>query len=128
MAEVLSQQSVSELFQSVLQHAKCIEIRIDYAKALTSQKQKHVLNSALTKVTGAINTICDLLPGSDSVLKVKKDLDKSDLVYVMVLTEQLMKIKPDDMEEVVDVIDKFLIEKYGEPEQQVQSYREDEVS
>ncbi len=128
MPEVLSQQTVSELFQSVLQHAKCIEIRIDYAKALTSQKQKHVLNSALTKVTGAINTICDLLPGSDSVLKVKKDLDKSDLVYVMVLTEQLMKIKPDDMEEVVDVIDKFLIEKYGEPEQQMQSYREDEIS
>jgi hypothetical protein len=128
MAEVLSQHTVSELFQSVLQHAKCIEIRIDYAKALTSQKQKHVLNSALTKVTGAINTICDLLPSSDSVLKVKKDLDKSDLVYVMVLTEQLMRIKPDDMEEIVDVIDKFLIEKYGEPEQQMQSYRENEVS
>jgi hypothetical protein len=128
MAEVLSQHTVSELFQSVLQHAKCIEIRIDYAKTLTSQKQKHVLNSALTKVTGAINTICDLLPSSDSVLKVKKDLDKSDLVYVMVLTEQLMKIKPDDMEEIVDVIDKFLIEKYGEPEQQMQSYRENEVS
>jgi hypothetical protein len=128
MAEVLSQHTVSELFQSVLQHAKCIEIRIDYAKTLTSQKQKHVLNSALTKVTGAINTICDLLPSSDSVLKVKKDLDKSDLVYVMVLTEQLMRIKPDDMEEIVDVIDKFLIEKYGEPEQQMQSYRENEVS
>jgi len=128
MAEVLSQQSVSELFQSVLQHAKCIEIRLDYAKALTSQKQKHVLNTALTKVTGAINTICDLLPNSDSVLKVKKDLDKSDLVYVMVLTEQLMKVKPDDMEEVVDVIDKFLIDKYGEPQQQVQGHGEDEVS
>jgi hypothetical protein len=117
MAEVLSQQTISELFQSVLQHVKCIEIRIDYAKALTSQKQKYVLNNALIKVTGAINTICDLLPSSESVLKVKKDLDNSDLVYVMVLTEQLMKIKPDDMEEIVDIIDKFLIDKYGQPEQ-----------
>jgi hypothetical protein len=28
-----------------------------------------------------------------------------------------MKIKPDDMEEIVDIIDKFLIDKYGQPEQ-----------
>jgi SpoVK/Ycf46/Vps4 family AAA+-type ATPase len=127
MTEELSEQSVGELFQSVLQHAKCIEIRIDYAKTLTSQKQKYVLKNALNKVTGAINTICDLLPSSDSVLKIKKELDKSDLVYVMVLTEQLMKIKPDDMEEIVDIIDKFLIDKYGQPEQ-MQSLREDAIS
>lgn len=117
MAEILSEQSVSQLFETVLQHTKCIEIRIDYARALTSQRQKHALSSALTKVSSAINTICELLPNSDAVVKVKKKLEEADMVYVMVLTEQLMRVKPSDMEEVVDLIDNFLISKYGQSEE-----------
>lgn len=126
MAEVLSEQTVSQLFETVLQHAKCIEIRIDYARALSSQKQKYVLTQALNKAKLAIDSICSLLPDSDSILKVKKKLDESDMVYVMVLTEQLMRIRPADMEEVVDLIDNFLINKYGQSEQ-VQSHGEVQV-
>lgn len=113
MAEELSKDSTRQLFETVLQHAKCIEVRIEYARALTSQKQKYVLGNVANKARGIINHICDLLPNSDSVLQVKKDLEKSDLVYMMLLTEQLFKIKPDDMEELVEVIDNFLIQKYG---------------
>jgi len=126
MAETLNVQSISQLFETVLQHAKCIEVRIDYARAVTSQQQKYVLTNALNKVNAAVNHICGLLPSSDSVLKVKKQLDSADLVYVMLLTEQLMRIKPHDMEEIVELIDKFLIEKYGTDEQ-VQSHGKDEV-
>lgn len=127
MSATLSEKSVKELFETVLQHAKCIEVRIECAKGLTSQKQKHALNAAMLKVQGAINVICDLLPNSDSVLKVKKNLDHPGLVYVMLLTESLLQVKnQDDMEELVEVIDKYLINKYGKPEQ-VQGNREDKV-
>ena len=127
MATVLSEQTISQLFETVLQHAKCIEIRIDYARALSSQKQKYALTQALNKARSAIDNICNLLPDSDSILKVKKKLEEADMVYVMVLTEQLMRIRPDDMEEVIDLIDNFLINKYGQSEQ-VQSHGEVQVS
>jgi hypothetical protein len=46
-------------------------------------------------------------------MKVKSELDKVDLVYVMVLTEQLFKLPKEDMEEVTELIDQYLIKKYG---------------
>ena len=109
----LSQDSLSQLFSTVLQHFKCIEVRIDLAKALTSQNQKYALNNALTKVRVAIDHLAGLLPDSDSVLKLKKELDRPDIVYVMLFTEQLMQaIRPDDMEEVVELLQQYIDNKY----------------
>lgn len=122
-----SEKSIAELFETVLQHIKCIEARIECAKPITSQNQKYVLQSALTKVRASLNNIFSLLPNSESVMKVKKHLEDTDIVYVMLLTEQLMRIRPDDMEEVVEVIDNYLFNKYGKPEQ-MQSNGEVQVS
>lgn len=116
----MNNKPIAELFETVLQHAKCIEIRIDYAKALTSKQDKYLLTQALTKIRSAIDTICSVLPNSESVLKIKKNLDQADMVYVMVLTEQLMRIRPTDMEEVIELIDEFLMNKYGQIEKEVQ--------
>lgn len=116
----MNNRPIAELFETVLQHAKCIEIRIDYAKAITSKQDKYILTQALTKVKSAIDTICSLLPNSESILKIKKNLDQADMVYVMVLTEQLMRIRPADMEEVVELIDNFLINKYGQVQEEVE--------
>lgn len=113
----MSEKSIAELFETVLQHIKCIEARIECAKPLTSQNQKYVLHTALNKVNGALNAIFSLLPNSDSVLRVKKHLEATDIVYVMLLTEQLMRIRPDDMEEVVELLDNYLFNKYGQPEE-----------
>ena len=110
-----SDKPIAELFETVLQHIKCIEARIECAKPLTSQNQKYVLHNALTKTKGALNSIYSLLPNSESILKVKQHLENTDIVYVMLLTEQLMRIRPDDMEEVVDLIDNYLFTKYGNP-------------
>jgi hypothetical protein len=114
----LQKDTVGELFMNVMQHMKCIEVRLAYAKAATSQKQKYALNNAVTKVNSAINHICDLLGNSDMTMAVKKDLEKVDLVYVMVLTEQLFKMTNDDLEKVTDMIDQYLNEKYGQSEHQ----------
>lgn len=122
----LSENSVTQLFTTVLQHAKCIEVRIDYAKAITSQKQKYALQGAMNKVNAAINHICGLLPNSEAVLKVKKDLDRADLVYVMLITEQLMRLPQEDMEDLVEVIQKFIDERYGK-EDQMSSNGENQV-
>lgn len=110
--DTLNETSIGELFSCVLQHMKCIEVRIDYAKAATSQKQKYVLNNALQKVKAAINHVCDLLPDSESALIVKKELDKADLVYVMLITEQLIALPQEDMEEVIELIETHINKKY----------------
>ena len=110
--DTLNETSIGELFSCVLQHMKCIEVRLDYAKAATSQKQKHVLNAALQKVRAAVNHVCDLLPDSTSSLIVKKELDKADLVYVMLLTEQLIALPQEDMEEVIELIENHINDKY----------------
>ena len=47
-------------------------------------------------------------------MEVKKNLDKVDLVYVMVLTEQLFRMKAEDMEEGTELIDDYLKRKYGD--------------
>ena len=104
----LSDQTLGELFSTVLQHIKCIEVRVECAKALTSQKQKYALNQAMIRSQGALNIICDLLGDSSMVLKVKEQLNKADLVYVMLLTEQLTKLNSDELEEVVTLIDNYL--------------------
>lgn len=115
MSHELSHDTIGELFMNIMQHMKCIEVRLDYAKAATTQKQKYAINGAVTKVKGAINHLCDLLPNSQAVLDVKKNLDQVDLVYIMVLTEQLFKMKTDDLEEVTELIDDYLKKKYGQP-------------
>ena len=115
----LKKDTVGELFMNVMQHMKCIEIRMAYAKAATSKKQKYALSNAMTKVRLAINHICDLLGNSNMTMAVKNDLEKVDLVYIMVLTEQLFKLNNDDLEKITDMIDNYLNEKYDavEPEQ-----------
>ena len=104
--------SIAQLFMTVLQHMKCIEVRMDYAKVNTMQKQKMVLANSIQKVRVAINDICSLLPDSDKVIQIKKELDKSNLVYVMVFTEQLMRANEDDLETLASIIEKYLDEKY----------------
>lgn len=104
--------SIAQLFMTVLQHMKCIEVRMDYAKVNTTQKQKMVLANSIQKVRVAINDICSLLPDSDKVIQIKKELDKSNLVYVMVFTEQLMRAKEEDLEVLASMIENYLDEKY----------------
>ena len=109
----LTRDTRGELFMNVLQHMKCIEVRMDYAKASTSQKQKYALNNAVTKTKAAINHICDLLGDSDQVMKIKSDLDDVNLVYIMVLTEQLFKLSQEEMEDVTAMIDEYIMKKDG---------------
>lgn len=109
--------TVGELFMNVLQHMKCIEIRLDFAKAMTSQKQKYALSNATQKVRIAIDHICGLLGNSDMTLQVKRELEKSDLVYVMLLTEKFSRMTTEDLEEVDTLIEDFINNKYGEATQ-----------
>lgn len=108
MAEVLSDDSIGKLFRYMLQHMKCMEVRLEYAKCLSSQKQKHTLNQSLNKIRAAMDHLCGLLPDSEAVLKIKADLEQVDLVYVMALTEGLSMLNTQTLEEVSDVVEQFL--------------------
>jgi hypothetical protein len=108
----LSNDTIGELFMNVLQHMKCIEIRIDFAKNLTSQKQKYALDLSLKKIKSAIDNLCDLLGDSSMVLKVKKELDKSDMVYVMLLTEKFSNLTPDELEEIDEILEDYINKKH----------------
>lgn len=108
----LRKDTIGELFMNLLQHMKCIEVRLEYAKAATNQKQKYAIDNAVRKVKVAINHICDLLGDSNQVMIIKSDLEKVDLVYVMVLTEQLFSTPKEDMENISEMIDKYLSDKY----------------
>lgn len=114
--KTLPKDTVGELFMSVLQHMKCIETRLDFARATTSQKQRYALANAVQKVKVAINHVCDLLGDSSMVLEVKKQLDSADLVYVMLLTEKFSCMTAEDLEEVDTLIEDYITKKYGEPE------------
>lgn len=113
----LRKDTIGELFMNLLQHMKCIEVRLEYAKAATSQKQKYAIDNAVRKVRVAINHMCDLLGDSSQVLQIKSNLDRVDLVYVMVLTEQLFNLPSEDMETVTEMIDEYLNNKYGRESQ-----------
>lgn len=103
--------TVGELFMCVMQHMKCIEIRLDFAKSLLSQKQKYTLAQSQKKVEVAINHLCGLLPNSDMVLKVKQQLDNSDLVYVMLLTEKFSQLTAEELEEVDQLLEDYITKK-----------------
>lgn len=120
MSRELSRDTMGGLFMNLMQHLKCIEVRLDYARAASSQKQKYAINNALNKARGAINAICDLLGDGAQVQMVKKELDKVDLVYIMLLTEQLFELKEEDMQEITELIDNYLKQKYGESVQSEQ--------
>lgn len=114
MSQELRKDTISGLFMNLLQHMKSMEVRLDYAKVVTSQKQKYAINQALVKVKAAVNTICDLLGDSEMVLQVKKELDNADLVYVMLLTEQLLALPSEDLGEVTDMIEEYINKKHAD--------------
>lgn len=113
MAEELSQNNISNLFACVLEHLKCIELRIEAAKGLTSQKQKYALTKGLQAARSAINNICDLMPDTASVMEVKKHLDRPDLVYLMLITEEMFRLPPEDVEYVIETTRDYIEKKYG---------------
>jgi hypothetical protein len=109
----LSNDTVGQLFMNILQHMKCIEVRLDYAKCLSEKQQKHTINQALIKTKSAIDQICGLLPNSDAVLKIKEELDKAELVYVMLATELLFNLPVEDLTHITEYIDEYMGNKYG---------------
>jgi predicted ABC-type ATPase len=111
--DVLSESGISELFMCVLQHLKCIEVRIEAAKTATSHRQKQTLNKAYNSAQNSIEQICTLINNKESINEIKTFLSRSDLLYLMLITEQLFKFPPESLEEILDVIEKYYNDNYG---------------
>lgn len=107
-----------DLFQNVLYHVKCIQLRVECAKAVLdkSPKYKNLFNLVLAKAENIINTLCSVLENTEQVLVIKKELENNlDIMYTMLFLEQLTKLKLDneDKENINEMIEKYLTEKYG---------------
>ena len=110
--------NTKDLFQNVLYHTKCIQLRIECAKAILDNNPKHknLFNLVISKAENIINTLCSVLNTSEDVLTIKKELENnSDLMYTMLFLEQLTKLKLDDedKENINEMIEKYLTDKYG---------------
>lgn len=74
---------------------------------------KQRINKAINKVKLAIDDVCNLTDNQEVIRNIKKNLDKTDLVYYMTLTEQLFNLSEDDLEDVTNIIDEYLEKKYN---------------
>jgi hypothetical protein len=113
MSEELSQKSIGNLIGCLLQHSKCMEVRLEYAKAATSQHQKFVLSNAIKKIQVAMNTVFTLFPDEKSIKESKEVLERPDLLDILLITEELFKVPSEDLENIIELIDSYLENKYG---------------
>lgn len=108
--------TVGSMLSFLLQHMKCMESRIEFTKVLTNKQEKYVLTTALSRINSGFNAIFSLIPKA-TVIEIKQKLERPDLVYMMVIMEEMMQIPVGDIEEVVELINDFIHKKYGEKEE-----------
>lgn len=109
-------ESIGFLIRYILYHFKSIEERLKWSKAIHKFKQndKHSINRGIVKVASGINELLNIIQreNPDLVSTIKQDVEKTDLVYYMTLTEQLFDLKSEDLDEITDLIDNYLKNKY----------------
>ena len=90
---------------------KSIHTRMDYSTHDFKGDSKYRIKAAIRKVESAIDDVCGLSRNPEVIRLVKKELEKVDLVYHMVLAEQLYDADEQTLIEVTDLIDNYLLEK-----------------
>lgn len=111
---------LGDVVKCLLIHMKSIQVRMQYTTHMFKGDSKHKVNLCINKVEAAINGIIALANNPEMTLQIKKALDKADLVYHMVLAEQLYDINEETLVEITDLIDDYLLKKtkaYEEKEQ-----------
>lgn len=79
---------------------------------------KYKINTLINKVESAIDGVCNLTKNREVVQMIKDDLEKTDLVYHMVIAEQLYNINEETLREITDLIDDYLLQKVKEKNEQ----------
>lgn len=109
-------ESVGFLLRYILYHFKSIEERLNWSKAIHKFKQndKHTINKAIQKVAAGINDLISIVHRESPALvtAIKADVQKTELVYYMTLTEQLFDLREEDLDQITDMIDTYLKNKY----------------
>lgn len=113
---VNNQESLGRLMRYLLYHMKSIEIRLLYSAHNFKGDSKYRLNQSVSKSRSAIDGMCDMFKDQELARRMKKHLESVDLVYYMTLTEQLFDLKEEDLQEITDMIDDYLLKKYGSDE------------
>lgn len=111
-----SEDKAGRLLKYLLTHMKSIEVRMDWSKAIdkfhAGDKQK--ITGAINRVRLGINDILSIVKDPDVRYAIRKDLDEEErLVYYMTLTDQLFDLTEEDLYEVTEMIDAYLLKKYN---------------
>lgn len=107
-------ESVGFLLRYLMYHLKSIEERLKWSKHLFKQQDKMIVGNAINKATNSVQDMVGIIrrESPQVVDLLMKDLNKSDLVHYMALTEQLYDLPSEDLEEITDLIDEYLKKKY----------------
>lgn len=117
---IKNNEHIGDLIKCLLIHMKIIQVRMQCSTHLFKGDSKHKINQSVNKVELAINSICEMTKSPELVTMIKKSLDKVDLVYHMVLAEQLYDINEETLLEITDLIDDYLLKKSQKNEQKDQ--------
>lgn len=102
---------LGDVIRCLLIHMKCIQVRMAYTTHNFKGDSKYKINLSINKVESAIDSICNLTKNQEVVSMIKKELEGADLVYHMVLAEQLYNINEETLLEITDLIDDYLLKK-----------------
>lgn len=105
---------LGDLVRCLLIHMKCIEVRMKYSTHQFKGDSKYKIGGCINKVKKAIDGICDLANNPEAVRLIQRELERADLVYHMVLAEQMYNATEQTLREVTDLIDEYLIKKENE--------------
>jgi len=105
---------LGDLVKCLLIHMKSIQTRMEYSTHDFKGDSKYKINLCIKKVASAIDGICSLTKNQEVIRLVKKELEKADLVYHMVLAEQLYDANEETLKEVTDLIDDYFLQKEKE--------------
>jgi hypothetical protein len=107
--------TVSRLVMTLLYHFKSVEHRLEWSKAIDKfhGRDKLTINNAINKVRTAINDVASMAKTPEQTRQIKATLlDDDRMVLFMTLVEQMFDQPIEDLQEITDLIDHYLQNKY----------------
>ncbi len=103
--------SIGKMLTTVLYHMKGIDERVKWFKPFMKTKEKYILSKALNKFNSGINDLTTIVGDSTLSMRIKAELEKTDVIYFSMLTELLLPLKEETLLEITDMVESYLIQK-----------------
>lgn len=106
------QNNLNDFVKNVLYCVKCLEYHIENGREIINgglkHKDKDKFNNAIKKIDIIINDILDISKNKESIFLLKQHLKNYDFTNQMVLIENILNLKEEYLDEIVDLIETYL--------------------